>query len=297
MESLKNDQKCVELLKENIKQRENNAIILSVNSNNNNNQNYIFNIFSMESEDNSSNNNQMTIERFNNPNEEIIHGERDYRENGPVFIIKFYPNKFCSISTLILNLIPGGLGTMLLGINKKSIKYIVGGIFHFLFIAFFAVIGTILLKKKDWFKIEYKKLMPIYFIIISIFFYLISIYIAFFNNFIFINTKRYIKFHKKEIGIFILLLNIIIPGLGTLMIQSIVPNRCIIKMKRTLNGIAQLFMFIILFIYFSGILKSKENLLLFIFLAIAEYLYTLGTSICFLRNIIISEDIENEIEA
>ena len=186
---------------------------------------------------------------------------------------------------------------MLLGINKKSFKYIIGGIFHFLFIDFFAIIGVILLKKKEWFDIDYKKMLPIYCFIISIFFYLISIYIAFFNNFIFINTKRYIKFHKKEIGIFILLLNIIIPGLGTLMIQSIVPNRCVIRMKRTLNGIVQLFIFLVLYIYYSGIIKSKENILLFIFLAIGEYMYTLGTSIFFLRNIIISEDIENEIEA
>ena len=293
---MKNDPKCSELLQENIQQRQNNIITFSRNSSRNNINN-ILNIYSLESEDNSSNNNQMTIERFNNPNEEIIHGESDYRVNGPTFIIKYYPNKCSSISALILNLIPGGLGTILLGINKKSVKYIIGGIFHFVFIVFFAILGIILLKKKELFKIEYKKMLPIYFIVISIFFYLISIYIAFFNNFIFINTKRYLKSHRKEIGILIFLLNIIIPGLGTLMIQSILPCKCVIKMKRTLNGIAQLFMFIILFIYFSGILKSKENFLLFIFLAIAEYLYTLGTSICFLRNIIISEDIENEIEA
>lgn len=294
---MKNDKKCAELLKENIGQRNNNIMILTTNSNNNNNQNNILNIYSIDSEENSNNNAQMTIERFNNPNEEIIQGERDFRENGPTFIIKFYPNKCSSILTLILNIIPGGLGTMLLGINKKSIKYIIGGIIHFLFIDFFALMGVILLKKKELFKIDYKKILPIYFIIISIFFYLISIYIAFFNNFIFINTKRYIKFHRKEMGFFILLLNIFIPGLGTLMIQSIVPNRCVMKMKRTLNGIVQLIMFIILFIYFCGILKSNDNLILFIFLTIAEYLYTLGTSICFLRNIIISEDIENEIEA
>ena len=59
----------------------------------------------------------MTIERFNNHNEEIIHGESDYKVNGPVFIIKYYQNKCISISSLVLNLIPGGLGIMLLGIN------------------------------------------------------------------------------------------------------------------------------------------------------------------------------------
>ena len=51
---------------------------------------------------------------------------------------------------------------MLLGINKKSVKYIIGGIFHFLFIFFFAIIGVILLKKKEWFDIDYKKILPIY---------------------------------------------------------------------------------------------------------------------------------------
>ena len=93
IEYLKKDQKCAELLQENIQQRENNFITLSINSNHNNNQNTILNIFSVESEENSSNNHQITIDRFNNPNEEIIQGESDYRENGPVFIIKYYPNR------------------------------------------------------------------------------------------------------------------------------------------------------------------------------------------------------------
>lgn len=76
-----------------------------------------------------------------------------------------------------------------------------------------------------------------------------------------------------------------------------IPNKCVIKVKRTINGIGQLIMFIILFLFFTGLEKMNENLLLFIFLAIVEYLYTIGISICFLRNIVISEDINNEIEA
>ena len=40
----------------------------------------------------------------------------------------------------------------------------------------------------------------------------------------------------------------------------------------------------------------NDNLLLFIFLAVVEYLYVIGISICFLRNIIISDNIVNEIE-
>lgn len=270
-------------------------LTLSTNSNNNINTNNR-NTYSGESLDNNSDYNSIEQERFNNPNEEIIGGETLYKENGPYLIIKFYPNKCCSILTLILNLIPGGLGTMLLGINRNSKKYIIAGIIQFLLIDMLAIIGGFLLKKKEWFKKDYKKLLPIFLFVISGFFYLISIYIGVINNFIFINTKRLKKYHAKEFGFFILLLNLIIPGLGTLMIQSIVPNKCVIKMKRTLNGMLQLVMFIILFLYFSGLEKMNDNLLLFIFLAIVEYLYVIGISICFLRNIIISDDIVNEIE-
>lgn len=292
---MKNDPKSAEYLKENIQQSS--ILTLSTNNNNITNQVPIRNSYSIESEESSSNNENINTEiRFNNPNEEIIQGERAYRINGPIFIIKFYPNKIACILVIILNLIPGGLGTMILGVNQKSSKYIFGGIIHFLLIDFSAVLGILLLKKQQWFNKEYKRLLPIYLINISIFFYFISVYIAFINNFIFINSKRIRKYHKKEVGIFILLLNLFIPGLGTLMIQSIVPDQCMMKARRTLTGIGQLAMFIILLLFFSGISKMNDNLLLFIFLAIVEYLYTIGTSICFLRNIIITENVINEIE-
>lgn len=270
-------------------------LTLSSNSNNNINTNNR-NTISRVSLDNNSDYSSIEQDRFNNPNEEIIGQESSYKENGPYFIIKFYPNKCCSILALILNLIPGGLGTMLLGINRNSIKYIIGGIIQFLLIDGLAIIGGFLLKKKEWFKKDYKKILPIFLFVTSTLFYLVSIYIGVINNFIFINTKRLKKYHAKEFGLFILLLNLIIPGSGTLMIQSIVPNKCVIKMKRTLNGMLQLVMFIILFLYFCGLEKMNDNLLLFIFLAVVEYLYVIGISICFLRNIIISDNIVNEIE-
>ena len=246
---MKNDPKSAEYLKENIQQSS--ILTLSTNNNNITNQVPIRNSYSIESEESSSNNENINTEiRFNNPNEEIIQGERAYRINGPIFIIKFYPNKIACILVIILNLIPGGLGTMILGVNQKSSKYIFGGIIHFLLIDFSAVLGILLLKKQQWFNKEYKRLLPIYLINISIFFYFISVYIAFINNFIFINSKRIRKYHKKEVGIFILLLNLFIPGLGTLMIQSIVPDQCMMKARRTLTGIGQLAMVIILLLFF-----------------------------------------------
>ena len=279
----------MELLQKNDELRANN-MILTLSTNNN-----IYG--STRSLEETSENYNTNTEAFNNPNEVIINNERTYRANGPVFIIKFYPNKFICILTLFLNLIPGGLGTIVLGINRKSLKYLFGGIIHFILIDCLFVIAFLLLKKKELFKKSYVKFLPIYLFITSGFFYLISIYIGIINNFLFINTKRLKKYHRKEIGIFILLLNLIIPGLGTLMIQAMIPNKCVIKVKRTINGIGQLIMFIILFLFFTGLEKMNENLLLFIFLAIVEYLYTIGISICFLRNIVISEDINNEIEA
>jgi len=285
----------MELLNENTEQRSND-IILTISSNHNIRNTNIENNARSESE--SSNDNHPTDQhRFNNPNEEIISGDAQYRINGPIFIIKFHPNKLICSMVLILNIIPGGLGTMLLGINRKSAKYIIAGIFQFIIIITFIVLGFLTLKRKYLFTINFNKLLPISLIIVSSYFYLISIYIGIINNFIFVNSKRYRKFHAKEVGLFILISNMIIPGFGTLMIQSIIPDRCMIKMKRSINGLAQLGLFIILYFYFSGLSKMNDNLLLFIFLAIVEYLYVIGTSICFMRNITITDDIYNEVEA
>lgn len=285
LENLKKDPITAELLTENQEYISSQNIQFS-NINNS----------SRESEDNSSDYNAYTESRFNNPNEEIIRGERSYRINGPYLIIKCYPNKFFCILSLILNIIPGGLGTMILGISRNSIKFIIFGIFHFLIIDGLYIIGYLLLKKKELFQKNYNKILPIFLFIVSGFFHLVSIYIGFIDNFIFINTKRTRKFHAKEVGIFILFLNLIIPGFGTLMIQSIIPDKCILKMKRTLNGICQLSMFLVLLLFFTGLEKMNDNFLLFLFLAIVEYLYTIGISICFLRNIIISDNITHEIE-
>lgn len=297
LENLKNDKIALELYSENIAQKTNSNLTLSTNSNQNiiNNRENAVDNYSRQSDENSNYHAETEI-RFNNPNDEIIQNESSYRVNGPSFIIKFYPSKFSCFLTIILNIIPGGLGTMVLGINRKSLKYILGGIIHFLLIDFCVILGILLLMKKKLFTIGYKKALPIYLFIISSVFYSISIYIGIINNFVFINSKKNKKYHKKEVGLFILILNLIIPGLGTLMIQSIVPDKCLMRMKRTITGIGQLTMFVVLFLFFSGISKMNNNLLLFIFLAIVEYLYTIGTSICFLRNIIISDDIINEIE-
>ena len=290
----------MELLNGNTEQRSNDIILTMQNthnfSNNNIDTNNNINNIQIESEA-SSDNRPNSLHRFNNPNEEIIYRDAQYRINGPVFIIKLHPNKLICSLVFILNIIPGGLGTMLLGINRKSIKYIIAGIFQFLFIIAFIVLGFLTLMRKYLFTIQYNKILPISLIIVSLYLYLISIYIGIINNFVFINSKRCRKFHAKEVGIFILISNIIIPGFGTLMIQSILPDKCIIKMKRTINGLAQLGLFLILFFFFSGLTKLNDNLLLFIFLAIVEYLYVIGTSICFMRNIAITDDIYNEIEA
>lgn len=282
----------MELLQENSVQRTNENILTSSGNSNNN---YIYNIRNYSSGESSINNSDI-INRFNNQNEEIINNESSYRIDGPIFIIKFYPNKILCILTMLLNFIPGGLGTMLLGINRKSIKYIIGGIIQFILIDSCFILGFLLFKKKQFFKKPYNNSLPTYLFITSGFFYLISIYIGIISNFLFINIKRISKFYRKEFGIFIVFLNLIIPGLGTLMIQAILPNKCVMKMKRTITGIGQLIMFIILFLFFTGIEKKNENLLLFLFLAIVEYLYTIGISICFLRNIMITENITNEIE-
>lgn len=290
----------MELLNENNEQRSNDIILTISNNRNYHNSNIEtnnnINNVQVESEA-SSDNHSIIDQRFNNPNEEIINNHAQYTLDGPFFILLFHPNKLMCSLILVLNLIPGGLGTMLLGINRKSVKYIIGGVFQFIFIIVFIVLGFLTLKRKYLFTIKYNKLLPISLIIVSLYFYLISIYIGIINNFIFVNTKKFKKYHAKEVGIFILLSNIIIPGFGTMMIQSIIPDKCIMKMKRTINGLGQLGLFIILFIYFSGLSSMNENLLLFIFLAIVEYLYTIGTSICFMRNITITDDIYNEIEA
>jgi hypothetical protein len=285
----------MELLNENAEQRSND-IILTISNNHNSHNNNVVNSVQTESEVSSVNNSTARY-RFNNPNEDIIYREAQYRIDGPVFIIKCHPNKLISSIVFILNIIPGGLGTMLLGIRRKSVKYIIAGIFQFIFIIVFIVLGFLTLMRKYLFTLKYNKVLPISLIIVSLYFYLISIYLGIINNFVFINSKRFRKFHAKEVGIFILTSNIIIPGFGTLMIQSIIPDRCIIKKKRTINGLLQISLFIILYLYITGLSKKDDYLLLFIFLAIVEYLYVIGTSICFMRNIAITDDIFNEIES
>ena len=86
----------MELIQKNEELRENN-MILTLSTNNNIHG-------SIRSLEETSENYNANTEAFNNPNEVIINNERTYRTNGPVFIIKCYPNKFSSILTLFLNL-------------------------------------------------------------------------------------------------------------------------------------------------------------------------------------------------
>jgi hypothetical protein len=132
-----------------------------------------------------------------------------------LFIILYEPNKIYCIMVLLLNIICCGFGTVLIGLNKKSIFYCLLGIIQCFCFHFFIVYGFTLKTKKIF------GLYPIgffhyYFKALAFLFYLSSIYISLFRNFIFCNPRKINYNENKEKGCFIFFLNILIGGLGTL---------------------------------------------------------------------------------
>lgn len=207
-------------------------------------------------------NRNIIIENQNNQNinREIFYG---------YFILLYEPNKMFCIIALLLNIIFCGFGTFIIGANKKSKFYMLLGIIQCLCFYFF-IIYDVSLENKTIFGRKPVQFFHHYFKLLASLFYISSIYISFFRNFIFCNPRLISNYNiNKEKGIFIIFLNILIGGLGTIFSSLIIHikeqvNKCY-NIKLFGYGILQLSGYI-LSLYGIELIPENKKIIGFLFL-------------------------------
>ena len=242
------------------------------------------------------NNNPNNIINYANTNRNILNNnQEDIPINSEeilcgLFLVAFQPNKLYCIIILLLNIFCCGLGTFLMGLNRRSHFYIfVGFVQCFGFFFFYGFQYS--LSKRTIFGKEPTKFFFIYFKIITVLFYLSSVYIGFFRNFIFCNPRKINYNEKKEKGIISVFLNILISGLGTIVIGLVriirVQGKCANRFKVLLLGIIQLFGYIMFLLGITLINEKRANLAVaFLFLiGIASYCFSIFTAIKYYKKI------------
>ena len=184
-----------------------------------------------------------------------------------LFILRFKSNKGTCIYILILNILFCGLGTIFIGLNKKSVFYTLFGAIQ-CFCFFFFLIYDFSFDKKTLFGRPFTKFFRIYFRVIYCLFYLSSIYIGIFRNFLFFNKRKINYNENKEKGLIVFFLNIVIEGSGTILvgIKRIVEEvNCWHKIKYMLYGIIQLIGYLLILFTFSIINKKAIIDICFLF--------------------------------
>ena len=262
--------------------------ILNSNSNRNNNLNVII----------TDNNNRNIMNQNNNINNYILN-RNNIRINRisineevifcGLFILSFQPSKSYCMVSFFLNIFFCGLGTILIGLNKKSLFYTLVGIIQ-CYCFFFFLIYLISLDNKKIFGIPPNKFFYIYFKFLSIAFYISSLYIAIFRNFLFFNLRKINFNEKKERGLLIYFLNISVQGTGTLLVGIINLTKeeiCWEKIKYIIYGIIQLGGYI-LTIYGISLINNKnirfDNILILI-VGAASFAFSLYTSYSYYKKI------------
>ena len=248
-----------------------------------NNQNRNVNIVELLQNINSNNvnerqimNSQNAYQRTNNRNRNTSHNNQNNVFDGKevlcgLFLINFKPSKTNCIFIFLLNLIICGLGTILLGLNKKSIFYTLFGLIQCFGFCYFYIYSSSLQNSKALlFGRQPANFIHIYFKILILLLYLSSIYVGIFRNFLFFNPRR-IKFNeKREKGILVFFMNILVCGLGTFFVGIIrltqQGNFCF-KSKYIFNGIIQLFGYLLILYGLSLIPKNSKVEMGFLFLA------------------------------
>ena len=208
-----------------------------------------------------------------------------------LFVLLFIPNKSYCIISFFFNILFCGLGTILIGLNKKSVFYTIFGIIQCF--GFFSFIYQIYDKNSGMGKPKIK-FFNIYFIILSIAFYISSIYIGIFRNFLFFNIRKINYDEKKERAFIIFFLNILIWGLGTLfcgIIKITEQDKICHKIKNIIFGIIQLAGYILTLFAISLINKKSSISIYFIFLfGVFSFFFSLYTSYKYYKNTIVENN-------
>jgi hypothetical protein len=180
-----------------------------------------------------------------------------------------------------------GLGTLILGMKNLNLYEFVLSLVQFGFCYPFISKAINIKKNKKIDKFEVNSFMWIYLLSISFIVYLSSIYVGIFHNFIFYNPR---KIKNKEKACFVLILNIIIGGLGTIFYGIIEDGiDCCKRIKIWIVGIPQVFAFILWIITISTFNSIKSGVFIGLFIiGFFAYVSSVAAGIIFYRKMVSS---------
>ena len=243
------------------------------------------------------NNDNPIIFRYVSTNRNILErSESNISENDTIccslFFISFEPSKCFCLLIMFVNIFLCGLGTFLMGLGRKKTFYTLLGLMQC--VCFFYLYSFEFSNEKyKVFGKDKPKFISIYFRILIALFYATSIYFSFFRNFIYCNTNKINFSEKKEKGIFVFILNILICGLGTILIGIISlykeERSFCQKFKTFLFGIIQLIGYVLLLLAITLIIEkgsSKIVVAILFIVGILSYIFSMYTSYKYYKEVI-----------
>ena len=243
------------------------------------------------------NNNNPIIIRYVNTNRNILErSESNISESDTIccslFFISFEPSKCFCLLIMFVNIFLCGLGTFLMGLGRKKTFYTLLGLMQC--VCFFYLYSFEFSNEKNKIFGKDKHIFfSIYFRILISIFYATSVYFSFFRNFIFCNTRKINFNEKKEKGIFVFILNILICGLGTILMAIInlykEERTFCQKVKTLLFGIIQLIGYILLLLAITLITQkdsSKIDVAILFIIGILSYVFSMYTSYKYYKELI-----------
>ena len=242
-------------------------------------------------------NNNPIIIRYVSTNRNILErSESNISENDTIccnlFFISFEPSKCFCLLIMFINIFLCGLGTFLMGLGRKKTFYTLLGLMQC--VSFFYLYSfEFSNEKRKIFGKEKPIFFSIYFRILISLFYATSLYFSFFRNFVFCNISKINFNEKKEKGIFVFILNILICGIGTILIGIISlykEERSLCQKVRTLLfGIIQLTGYVCLLLAITSVLQedsSKVVVAILFIIGILSYVFSMYTSYKYYKEVI-----------